>query len=368
MRARFLVLIVSLGIGFTLSISPTAIASGNVSQDPTPLYAYYYIWFTPSSWNRAKVDYPTLGRYSSDEQTIMREHIRLAKSAGINGFIVSWKSTPTLNKRLTKLAAVARSEDFRLTIIYQGLDFERRPLPVSRIKADIGFFIDQYGQDSVFEGFSKPVLIWSGTWMFSADEIEQATAERRSEIKLLATERTTDNYLDKASLFDGNAYYWASVNPETFPSYPEKLREMGEAVHDKGGLWFAPAAPGFDARLVGGESVVPRNGDETLRRELDVAQQSAPDALGLISWNEFSENTHVEPSTELGTKALEAVADFRGAKLQYEGDFDSSAPAGRREGFASIQALFGVTGLLAGGAFVLAVVWRAGRRKGREPR
>ena len=30
------------------------------------MFAYYYIWFNVSSWERAKSDYPTLGRYSSD--------------------------------------------------------------------------------------------------------------------------------------------------------------------------------------------------------------------------------------------------------------------------------------------------------------
>ena len=67
---------------------------------PDPLFAYYYIWFNPTSWNRAKIDYPLLGRYSSDERDVMRQHIEWAKQAGIDGFIVSWKSTPALNRRL----------------------------------------------------------------------------------------------------------------------------------------------------------------------------------------------------------------------------------------------------------------------------
>ncbi|HTE63684.1 MAG TPA: hypothetical protein VK631_25225, partial [Solirubrobacteraceae bacterium] len=97
---------------------------------PVPIWAYYYIWFDATSWDRAKSDYPLLGRYSSDESSVRRTHVRLAKQAGIDRFIVSWKSTPTLNRRLWALADVAASERFKLAIIYQGLDFERRPLPV----------------------------------------------------------------------------------------------------------------------------------------------------------------------------------------------------------------------------------------------
>ena len=77
------------------------------------------------------------------------------------------------------------------------------------------------------------------------------------------------------------------------------------AVHARRGLWIAPAAPGFDSRLVGGTSIVDRHGGDTLRRELDAAASSSPDAIGVISWNEFSENTFVEPSRAYGSTALE---------------------------------------------------------------
>ena len=52
------------------------------------MLAYYYIWFTPTSWNRAKSDYPLLGRYDSGDAKVMRQHIQWAKRAGIDGFLV----------------------------------------------------------------------------------------------------------------------------------------------------------------------------------------------------------------------------------------------------------------------------------------
>ena len=82
-------------------------------------------------------------------------------------------------------------------------------------------------------------------------------------------------------------------------------------MHDRGGIWIPSVAPGFDARLVGGTSTVPRRGGATLRDELDAAASSDPDALGLISWNEFSENTYVEPSVRNGFRYLDVVADVR---------------------------------------------------------
>jgi len=349
-----------------LAASACAPSLAAAAPEPTPLYAYYYIWFNPSSWNRAKTDYPLLGRYSSDEQTVMRHHIQLAKRAGIDGFIVSWKSTPVLDERLAKLISVARAQRFRLAIIYQGLDFERRPLPVTRVGADLDLFVQRYARDPVFRGLGKPVFIWSGTWKFTADQIASATAAHRDAVLLLATERNPTDYRAKAGLFDGNAYYWASVNPDTYPAYDDKLQKMSAVVHEHGGVWLAPAAPGFDARLVGGKTVVPRDEDRTLRRELDAAQRSTPDAIGLISWNEFSENTHVEPSERHGTQALEALADVRGARFEYEGEWDSSAPAGRAEGTGSVRSFVGALALLLAGVTVGVFVGRRGRRRAGE--
>jgi len=297
------------------------------ASDPIPTLAYYYIWFDSTSWRRAKTDYPLLGNYSSDDRTIMRQHIQWAQAAGIDGFIVSWKSTDVLNRRLKQLIELSEEEDFKLVMIYQGLDFEREPLPVERIAADLDHFVQDYADSPVFDLFARPVMIWSGTWKFSEEDIGRVTQERRDRLLILATERNRDGYLRLAELVDGNAYYWSSVNPETFPGYLEKLAGMGQAVHEYGGLWIAPAAPGFDARLVGGTSVVERLEGETFRVELNTAMGSSPDAVGIISWNEFSENTHIEPSQEYGSQYLSILSEIQHLPPPQIGEFDSSVPA-----------------------------------------
>jgi hypothetical protein len=338
-------------------------AASAPAATPSPVFAYYYIWFDPSSWNRAKTDFPALGRYSSDERLVMQRHIRWAKDAGIEGFIVSWKSTPPLDERLRELAEVARAERFKLLVIYQGLDFEREPLPAARIARDLDFFRARYARHPAFDKFGRPLVVWSGTWRFSSEEIARVTASRGSDLLILASERNVDGYRHVAEYVDGNAYYWSSVNPETFPGYDAKLAEMGRAVHRRKGIWIAPAAPGFDARLIGGTTVVPRRDGETLRRQLDAATSSSPDVIGLISWNEFSENTHVEPSVRHGARYLEVLADVKGATVDIDADLDSNVPGttGRSYGPAILAGLFA----LAIGSVVLAA--RRARTKRRTP-
>jgi phospholipase C len=327
---------------------------------PDPVFAYYYIWFNPGSWNRAKTDYPLLGRYSSDDRDVMRRHVEWAKRAGIDGFIVSWKSTPVLNRRLKRLAEVADTQRFKLLVIYQGLDFEREPLPARRVARDLDVFRSRFAHARAFDVFPEPLVIWSGTPRFSRAELASVTRRARRSLLVLASERNVRGYRRVADLVDGNAYYWGSVDPSTYPGYSEKLAKMGVAIHERGGLWIAPAAPGFDARLVGGSSVVERRNGATLRSQLDAATRSAPDAIGLISWNEFSENTHVEPSERYGSRYLDVVADVRGARLPELRDFDSSEPAATGVNYG--LPLLGGIGLFIAGTLLMLL-----RRSRRRP-
>ncbi len=307
--------------------SQPANAGLSSSTSPIPTLAYYYIWFDRGSWDRAKVDYPLLGRYSSDDRAVMLQHIIWAKAAGITGFIVSWKSTDVLNRRLEQLIDVAEQENFRLAVIYQGLDFNRNPLPVQTVANDLDYFIQHFAGRKPFELFSKPLVIWSGTWKFSAQEIEQVTLNRRSSLLILASERNLAGYQKVSGFVDGNAYYWSSVNPDTFPGYQDKLTQMSRAVHQNGGIWIPPAAPGFDARLIGGTSTVDRKNGDTFRTEISTAVSSSADALGIISWNEFSENSYIEPSQAYGSMYLNIISEINHLPAPAIGEFDSSQPA-----------------------------------------
>jgi hypothetical protein len=303
-----------------------------------------------------------VGRYNSDDRKTMEQHVRWAKEAGIDGFIVSWKSTYQLDKRLAQLVEVAAEADFPLWIIYQGLDYERNPLPVEHIAADLDRFIATYGQNPVFTRDGLPVVIWSGTWEFTPEDVASVAGRVKGKLTLLASERNLAGYQRLARIVDGNAYYWSSVNPDTFPGYDEKLAEMGAEVHKNGGLWVAPAAPGFDARTLDGERVVERNDGATLRRELAAALQSAPDAVGLISWNEFSENSHVEPSLDYGTESLAVIADLQHGQPPAMLDFDSSAPATTNHGDMT-----GITVVAAFGVFFVISVMALIKRSSAKP-
>ena len=349
-----------------LSLVISALPFGSVmaqENDPIPVFAYYYIWFDTKSWDRAKIDYPILGRYSSDDAEVMLQHIKWAKAAGIDGFIVSWKSTDKLNPRLDQLVELASKEGFKLAIIYESLDFARDPLPVEKVRTDLDYFIARYAGHTVFDLYQKPVIIWSGIWKYSVEDVQSVTQDRREHLLILASEKNVEGYQRVASLVDGDAYYWSSVNPETHPGYVEKLKDMGETVHANGGIWVAPAAPGYDARLVGGTTVVERNDGQTLKNEMKAAYRSSPDAIGIISWNEFSENSHIEPSQSYGKYYLDILADIIHVTEPVVYNFDSSEPVNTQDDLTGNAYRVAALGFLA--VLIISSLWVVIRRDNR---
>lgn len=327
---------------------------------PIPVLAYYYIWYTPNSWNRAKVDYPLLGRYSSDDVAVMRRQVSLAQQAGISGFLVSWKNTPILDRRLAVLRQVAAAAGFKLGVVFEGRDFEHHPLAMSDVISSFRYFTAHYASDPVFDIFGKPLVMWSGTWAYTRAQLASVTSVYGSQLIVLASDKNPASYAAVADLFDGDAYYWSSVDPLKTPGYAAKLGEFSSVIHNRGGIWIAPAAPGFNAGAIGGKRTIPRREGQTLRLEMNTAIDSSPDAVGLISWNEYSENTEVEPSRANSITSLKVIAAIQHASAPAVENFDSSAPAGFNAGPAQFVILGALILLLTGSVAV--IVLRRRRR------
>jgi hypothetical protein len=325
------------------------------APQPIPTFAYYYIWYQHSSWDRAKRTYPAFGRYSSGDPKVIKRQIQLAKKAGISGFIVSWKSTRRLNARLATIVRIADALHFKLALIYEGLDFQRDPLPVGRVESDLLYFLHRYRHNPAFDLEGKPLVIWSGTWEFNRGSVAAVSRLVRPRMLLLASEKSVEGYHRVANYVDGDAYYWSSVNPKVDTWAGHKLDDMSRAVHDRKGLWIAPAAPGFDARQVGGTRNVPRLNGQTLRTEWRTALNSTPDMIGLISWNEYSENSEVEPTLAFGTQYLSVVGDLTGSGFVFHGNFDSSSTSARGSGYTTPLIVGFFTVLL---TCFAAVAWR----------
>ncbi|MGZ4616333.1 MAG: endo-1,3-alpha-glucanase family glycosylhydrolase [Actinomycetes bacterium] len=317
------------------AVSPSTSGQVRASSPPrVPVYAYFYQWYDVSSWRRAKLDYPAVGRYRSDDARVLRRQIAEAQAAGITGFLISWKDTPILSRRLELLLRAAAPAHFDIGVVYQSLDFSRRPLPIATVRKDMATLMTTFGSRLSSRDFGAPVIAWTGTDVYSTADVASVRQVLGKRAKLLATAKGIDGFQRVEHLVDGEAYYWSSADP-TSPGTTTKLNQMAHAVHAAGGIWIAPVAPGYDAHLLGGTRVIRRERGQTLRRSFANAFASTPDASGLISWNEWSENTYVEPSKKYGAAALDVVREvLRAPKVKITTRSKALTAAGKRSWYS----------------------------------
>jgi hypothetical protein len=216
---------------------------------------------------------------------------------------------------------------------------------VAQVAHDLQELAATYANDPVFHALGpRPVVALSGTWHYSEDELRSITEPVASQLMVLATEKNSEGYERVAAFVDGELYYWSSGDPLQTGGYQEKLLDMANVVRGHCGVWIAPVAPGFDARLVGGSSVVERRNGATLRSSWQAALATVPHAIGVISWNEFSENTYIEPSMKFGSRYLDEMRELTGAPSPPSSELDSSAPQGTgsaARGAVTLSALVG---------------------------
>jgi hypothetical protein len=156
-------------------------------------------------------------------------------------------------------------------------------------------------------------MIWQGSRKYSTSTLSSVGAPLRSKLRILGDE--TNWSTSRAPYLDGNAYYWSSQDPYNNPQSFSQLAALAAAVRRSGAnpdgtskVWVAPITPGYNKQLAGGSSCVPRRGGQTIRKLYIGNSATNPDAFGLISWNEISEGSYIDPMTRYGYQDLNALS------------------------------------------------------------
>jgi hypothetical protein len=139
--------------------------------------------------------------------------------------------------------------------------------------------------------------------------LQQVASRYRSSFRILGDESSWST--TRAAYLDGDAYYWSSQDPYRNPQSFSQLATLAAAVRSSGSnpdgsrkAWIAPLSPGYDKQLAGGTNCVPRRGGQTMATLFAGNAKTAPDAWGLISWNEVVEGTYIEPLQRYGQQEL----------------------------------------------------------------
>jgi hypothetical protein len=334
-------------------------APANPTSNP-PFFVHYYLWWTNLHWHdklgpnypfgaaqpplpatmgadgcsatslypgNQLLDIPQAGLYTQDDPATFDLNIQQAAAAGIQGFVVSWAGLGTpdqtpdsygFNRRLESLASrvaafnAGHANKSYLMVGYDGASDGGTPRSAAWIQNDWNYFLARHQNDPVFQVpyyGNKPVLILENSWRFSAADVGAAVGPFGSRAVIVGDEHGL-NYWNRgvSPYFAGASWYWSAQDPYNNPQSFSQIAAFAAQLHAEGKLWFAPMTGGFNtAALAGGSTCIPRNNGETIQRLYDGNKGSNPNGWFFISWNEYFENTYLEPSARDGSRALDVL-------------------------------------------------------------
>ena len=279
----------------------------NAIDDEKLVLAFYYAWYRNDGWWRywplRAAHHPVLGAYNSSDPKVIAQHIKWAKEAGIDGFIVSWWGINSIaNNNTRKIIEIANREDFTITIYYETTKTMGKTDEDAKneIIDEITYIIDTYSDESCFLRFeNRPVIFVYALWTHTRYFWENVTKALREKMNIFLI---GDGKPNEYPYFDGYHLY----NPKDIP--PESLlnsyKKFKEFFPTK--LLAATVIPGFDNRKIKKDgSHMPRYGGRTYNEFWNVAVEGKADWVLITSWNEWWEGSEIEPSWEYKEKYLE---------------------------------------------------------------
>lgn len=300
--------------------SPTSTVNPN-----RPVLAFYYPWYSPSTWcSCTMTDLPPTHYNSDDEATIERQ-VNQAAGAGVTGVISSWWGQQDhTNANFAKvLAYSARLEQttgfhFASTIYFESDAPALQGL--NTIVSQLRYVISHYASSPYFFHWrGKPVIFFwhplaNGRTLALWRQIRGQVDPHNT---MIWSAEGTD--LSSLAVFDGihlfSAAYWGILHNNinaVDQGFRAKIDAYNRANHTQK-IWAAGVLPGANDSKVPGRTnptIVPRNNGASYRASWNGALSSNPDWITITSFNEWFEGTMIEPSVSYGTMYLDITRQF----------------------------------------------------------
>jgi hypothetical protein len=298
--------------GFTVDLSSlkdVPPAQAPIVDVPQMGMALYYPWFSRSSWSSPVLIDRPLTRYASNNPADVGRHMDQAQSAGINSFVVSWTGPGTQSdKNFAMMLDQAKDRGFKIGVFLEILKDDGPPRAASELISWLKYLTSTYqGSPALLKvhdrAFVVPYLsdyISLATWRTIRAGVRKAGYD-----VWLVEDRENLDYLE---VFDG---IWFD---STFTSLGTEVRYWSVMADDPAAkIWIPSVNPGVDDRRVPGRNPtqhIDREGGNRMRRMLAASLTSEPHWVVAHTWNEWWENTYIEPSANFGTQYLDIIRQY----------------------------------------------------------
>jgi Glycosyl hydrolase family 99 len=285
---------------------------------PHLVLAHYYPWYTTETWRDPQLGDRPLRPYSTEAQADVEAEAAQARAAGIDAFVVSWQGLEAGNgfndKRMRIALDAAQASGLRVcayteTYVANPRNSANMPVDPQSVFEWLTDLVDRYGQHPAYLRVAgRPVIfIYAATLMNPSDwngVIARLQSSGRN--PLLIGDFSRSILLEP---FDGEYQYtnvFLTGEPLTDLYRAESLRVRTYNLlrdGDRRRLWVAPVTPGFDDSLLVNRPtahVVDRSNGSVYDEQWRTAIDTGADWVVVTSWNEWWENTEVEPSERYG--------------------------------------------------------------------
>ena len=317
---------------FAVLLPARPAASLAVESKPA-LWAVYYAWYETaagphgrwSQWSDEKTAVadpkpkskarPLIGFYDSDDAVVVRWHVRLAKAAGIEAFVVSWWGGANLSGAAFEkvVLPVAAKEGFKVAMCSELAQFHH----------DLTAPIDQMAEvlrrtkdsPAYLRVDGKPVV-----YLYQVPFAPRLTPKTFEELRRGIEAKIGPVYwmMDKIANPQGRGMtfpaewlkipeipmigFYGTFSVKRIWQYEDLApvyAHLAQQAHAAGKKVFLPVHPGHDNSGFRPDDyfVIPRENGKTLRGYLRAATEARADVVLLTSFNEWPETTVVEPSS-----------------------------------------------------------------------
>lgn len=286
---------------------------------PRLVLAHYHPWYTAETWRDPQMADRPLRPYSTDVQADVNNQAVQAHDAGIDAFVVSWQGLEADNgfndRRMRILLEAARTSGLRVcsyteTVVANPGNNPTVPSDPRTMFEWLVDLVDLYGSHPAYlrVGDRPVIFIYVASRIALSDWVELMARLRASGRNPLLIGDFAGSILLEP--FDGEYQYTNILfTRDAFVAFnlAESLRVRTYHLlrpGDRRRLWVAAVTPGYDdSRLTDRLTphVVDRSNGSLYDAQWTTAIDTGADWAVVTSWNEWWENTEIEPSERYGS-------------------------------------------------------------------
>lgn len=308
------------GETFSSSAAPLRINGPLTAPRPPPerlVLAFYFPWYEQGTWSDAQLRDRPLRTYSTEEVSDVVQVLTDAKRAGIDGVIVSFQGKDVgggwNHRRMLAVLQAAQQTGMRVSVQIETLaaHLPDRPGPPhpDTLTAWLIDIADLYGSQPAYLKVDGRPVVFLYAWPAATVDVwgEALARVRASGRQLFALADSSD--LSALRLVDGLYTFASNLFASDIGAFSRQQSLSSRTYHllsrDRGPqrLGIVTVTPGFDdsgLRDRADHLVIDRRDGAFYESQWAGALASGADWLLVSTWNEWWENTEIEPGQKYG--------------------------------------------------------------------